>query len=76
MEGRALTFTSNTSSGDGPAVTVNAGLKSPRDVRMAVAGHGKVPPHRQAAYRRKVTAAAKKLGPAGMKHVPPAWMKD
>lgn len=72
----ALGFVPNTSSGDGPAVTVNAGLKSPRDVRMAVAGHGKVPPHRQPAYRRKVTAAAKKLGRAGMKHVPPAWMKD
>ena len=71
-----LSASPNTGSGDGPAITVNADLKSPRDVKMAVAGHGKVPPHRQAAYRRKVAAAAKKLGPAGMKHVPPAWMKD
>jgi hypothetical protein len=71
-----LGFMPNTGSGDGPDITVNAGLKSPRDVRMAVAGHGKVPPHRQAAYRKRVAVAAKAMGPAGMRHVPPAWMKE
>lgn len=60
------------SSQDGPQVTMNDALKTPHDIRRAVAAHGQVPPHMRPGYRKTVKKAAKRIG--AEHHVPNDWM--